>query len=76
MVNRGGGQVTWTYHEFDPSRGTATYSLLFTGEILQTVDFQHAGTPLSTDDAQNQKEAEKQPKTPLPPTTNKPNGTF
>jgi outer membrane protein assembly factor BamE (lipoprotein component of BamABCDE complex) len=73
-VKHGAGQETWTYNEFDPSRGTANYNLRFSGEILQSVDFEHAGAPISTDDRDRQREKERlQPKSPTTPGT-KPDG--
>jgi len=75
-VKHGGGQETWTYHEFDPARGTASYNLRFAGEILQRVDFQHAGAPISTDDRERQSEKEPPPTKTTPASGSKPNGIF
>ena len=74
-VKHGGGQESWTYHEFDPERGTASYNLRFTGEILQRVDFQHAGAPLSTDDRERQRDKDAPPKSPTAPGS-KPDGIY
>ncbi len=50
--NPGIDQV-WAYAEAEPSRGTSVYKLLFTGELLQTVEVSRDALILGTARADN-----------------------
>jgi hypothetical protein len=75
IAPEGGGLESWWYQEFEPSRGAAIYRLHFRGEILEKVDFQHGGTPISTDDP-DERTPGQEPPVPRQDTGKKPSGLF